>query len=234
MNNMQNGGENSPQAASFAALVQQRHSCRAFAPTPLPQMLVERMFRMAQQAPSDCNTQCWQIYLAEGARLERLRSALRDRAQTNAPSDCDVAPVTGYQDVYLERRRACGWGLYAAIGIAKGDRQASRRQAMRNFDLFDAPHLAVITAHSSLGPRGLFDAGIYTGYLLLAAQALGVGAVPQAAVSHHAGLLHDLLEIPADCNVVCAVSFGQALPDRPENLFRTAREDIANVVHLRR
>ena len=214
----------------FDAIARGRHSCRAFMPEALPAEKIERLLELAQRAPSDCNTQPWTTYLVEGAQLEKLRAALYERVTTGAELQHDVAPIEKYEGVLLERRRACGWGLYEAVGITKGDRDASRVQALENFRFFGAPHVAVITADASLAERGLFDAGIYMGYFLLAAEALGIGAVPQAAISHHAGYLREELGIAPNHRIVSVVSFGRKDENHPANSFRTSRASLDEAV----
>lgn len=211
---------------AFAAIAHDRHSCRAFLPQPLAPERIEQLLKLAQRAPSDCNSQAWTTYVVSGAPLETLRKALYQRVIEGGPAEYDVPPIEKYEGVLLERRRACGWGLYEAVGIGKGDREASRKQALENFRLFGAPHLAVITVDAALGERGVLDAGIYLAYLLLAAEALGIGAVPQAAVSHHVGLLRDQLNIAPHQRIVSVVSFGEKDTAHPANGFRTARADL--------
>jgi nitroreductase len=72
----------------------------------------------------------------------------------------------------------------------------------------------------------VFDAGIYTGFLLLAAEALGIGAVPQAAVAYHADLLRKHLGIAPRHRIICAVSFGEKDATHPANRFRTTRTGL--------
>lgn len=223
----------SPAPPSFAEVATNRHSCRAFLPEPLSPPQIQELFELAQRAPSDCNTQAWTTYLAQGALLERLRRALVKRVKAAAPQSYDLDPITSYEGVLLERRRACGWGLYEAVGITKGDRDASRAQALKNFELFGAPHMAVITVDAALGERGSVDAGIYLGYLLLAAEALGIGAVPQAAITHHAALLHEILDIPEHHRIVNVVAFGRKDAMHPANLFRTSRASLEEAVVIR-
>lgn len=220
----------SAKAQVFAEIAENRHSCRAFLARPLEPERVEMLMRLAQRAPSDCNTQAWITHLVEGARLDALRKELYEHVGTGGQAEYDVPPLVRYEDEFLERRRVCGWGLYAAVGIEKGNRDASRNQAMENFRFFGAPHLAIITSDNRMGQRGLFDAGIYMGFMLLAAEALGIHAVPQAAVSNYAGFLREKLGIPPGKQIVGAVSFGIEDRQHPGNGFRTARVDIAETV----
>jgi len=103
---------------------------------------------------------------------------------------------------------------------------------MENFRFFGAPHLAVITVHKDLAERGLFDAGIYLGYFLLAAQSLGIAAVPQGAIAHYASIIRKYAPIDPEFRIVCGVSFGYEDPEHTANQFRTPRAELAESVTL--
>jgi nitroreductase len=117
--------------------------------------------------------------------------------------------------------------LYGAVGIARGDRQASAQQARRNFELFDAPHVAIITSAAELGVYGAVDCGVYLATFLYALDSLGLGAVPQAALANHSPFIREHFDIPEDQRVLCGVSFGYRDDSHPANQFRTQRAAIA-------
>lgn len=211
-------------------LLHARYSCRAFLPEPVPRATIERILAVAQRTASWCNAQPWRLHIASGATLERLRAALQACDAAMEPPSPDLPWPRAYRGVYQERRRACGWGLYEALGIAKGDRDASARQAARNFAMFDAPHVAIITSDEALGVYGAVDCGAYVANFLLAAHGLGVGSVPQAALATYPAVLREVLGISADRTVVCGISFGWADAEHPANHFRTVRADAADSV----
>lgn len=217
-------------ADTFERLVADRHSCRAFLPGPVPHEQIVRLLRTAQRSPSWCNTQPWQALVTEGDATARLREALTAYArEQGADVKPDIQMPQEYTGVHQERRRASGWQLYDAVGVARGDRAASATQAFKNFELFGAPHAAIITVDASQGAYGALDAGVYVANFLLAAQSMGIGAIAQAALANYAPLIREFFEIPADRAVLLAISFGW--PDRrdPANNFRTDRADLDEV-----
>eukprot|EP01035_Chromulina_nebulosa_P044996 gene44996-60956_t len=106
----------SPAFDTLSTLLHTRYSCRAFLPEPLPRSTIEAILAAAQRTASWCNAQPWQLTIASGATLERLRSALSAHMATAAPAP-DLSWPREYRGVYQERRRECGWGLYEALGI---------------------------------------------------------------------------------------------------------------------
>lgn len=206
-----------------------RHSCRAFLPDAVPRAVIERILLLAQRTASWCNCQPWQVALVSGDGARRLSQALLQRAEQSGFSP-DFPFPREYQGDYLARRRESGFQLYGAVGVARGDREAYRRQELRNFQLFDAPHVAVITTDEALGEYGAIDCGGYVANFLLAAQANGVATVAQASLAMYPEVLRDTLGLPADRRVVCAISFGYADTSHPANSYRTSRADLASTV----
>jgi nitroreductase len=74
------------------------------------------------------------------------------------------------------------------------------------------------------------DCGGYVATLLLAAQALGIAAVPQAAVAMAAGAVRRELGISDERDIVCAISFGYADESHPANTCRTDRASLDDAV----
>ena len=69
----------------------------------------------------------------------------------------------------------------------RGDKMAYAKQALENFNFFGAPHVAIIHTNEPLGIYGAIDCGAYVSNFMLAAQALGLGTIPQAALARHSG-----------------------------------------------
>ncbi len=128
-----------------------------------------------------------------------------------------------YRGAYLERRRACGFSLYEAVGVARGDREAYARQGFENYKLFGAPHVAIITSDEALGTYGAVDCGAYVNNFLLAAQSLGVASIPQAALASHSKFVREHFGLGDDRLVVCGISFGYEDRASTANGFRTDR-----------
>lgn len=216
--------------ASLDQLLARRHSCRAFRPDPVPRDLLERALAAAGRSASWCNAQPWQVHIASGEPLERLRAALIARAGSGAPAAPELDWPREYSGVYRDRRRECGWALYEAVGVPKGDRAASAAQGLENFRLFGAPHLAVVTSPQDLGTHGVMDCGAWVSNFMLAATALGLGTIAQAAVASWPDILRSHLPLPTDRHVVCGISIGFADPTHPANAFRTTRAPLSEVV----
>ncbi|GAC61519.1 putative nitroreductase [Gordonia sihwensis NBRC 108236] len=133
------------------------------------------------------------------ADIERLLSIAQ-----RSPSWCNTQPW----QVIVTRGRGNG-------AIPRGsDRVGSAKQAMENFRLFGAPHVAIVTTDAVHDVYGAVDSGLYVSNFLLAARALGLGAIPQAALAMASPLIRSHFAIADDRKVLLGISFGYADPDQ--------------------
>lgn len=217
---------------SLESLLRRRHSCRGFLAEPVPRHAIERILSAAQRAPSWCNAQPWRLTITAGAETERLRSALLEHVET-ADQSPDIPFPSRYAGPYKERRSACGWQLYGAVGVERGDREGAARQTMENYRFFGAPHVAIVSTPRDLGVYGAIDCGGFVTAFVLAAEAAGVASIPQAAIAPYAPFLRSHLGLPDDRWIVCAISFGYEDADHSANGFRTERASLEEIVDWR-
>lgn len=220
-----------PDLAVLRRLLAERHSCRAFLPRPVPRHIIEAWLDTAQASASWCNTQPWRVHVTEGEGTGRLVAALGAALAGGLEEPSTDFPFPDeYKGVSLARRREVGSQLYSSVGVARGDRAAGARQGAENFRLFGAPHVAVLTSERALGVYGAVDTGLYLGTLMLAAEALGIACIAQAALAKFPAILRQHLDLPEDRLVVCGVSFGYSDKQHPANGFRTRRALLHEVV----
>jgi nitroreductase len=170
------------------------------------------------------------VVIASGEAKERFRKAIYGEAASGAGDDHDFTPPREYLGVYLARRRESGFQLYNTLGIPRGDKAAYARQALENYNFFGAPHVAIIHTTEPLGVYGAVDCGAYVSNFMLAAQALGLGTIPQAALARHSGLIRRHFNLGDDRRVVCGISFGYADHAHKVNSYRTSRAALGDVV----
>lgn len=211
-------------------LLADRFSCRGFTDEAVDEDVIVAILESAARTPSWCNVQPWQVDVVSGEAVERLRAELM--ADPTLGSDYPFPP--GYEGEHAERRREVGWQLYRAVGVERGDRDASAREMLRNFEFFGAPHVAIVTAPEPLGTYAAIDCGLFVQSFLLAAQARGVATVAQAALAQKSDVLRRWLDLPSDRLVVCGIAFGHADPDHPANSFRAGRASLDELVRFHR
>jgi nitroreductase len=116
------------------------------------------------------------------------------------------------------------------MGIARDDKAGRYDAWLRNYGFFDAPHVAIVACDQRLGPYAYVDVGVWLGYVLTAAQALGIDTCPMASVAAYPEPLRAHLPIGETEVVLFGLALGHADPGAPANATRTTREPTeANV-----
>ena len=224
------GGDGPEAAARLTELALARYSCRGYLPTPLPRDTIDRILAIAQRSPSWCNSQAWQLTVGSAAATERARVALLALVRQGTPPQPDFEWPREYRGVYLQRRRECGFQLYAAVGVQRGDTQGAERQRLENFRFFGAPHVAIVTSEEPLGTYGAIDCGAYVSLFMLAARACGVASIAMASLAGYSDFWRREWGIDPQRRIVCGLAFGLEDPTHPANGFRTSRAPPAEAV----
>lgn len=216
-------------ARVFADIVARRRSLRAFLPEPVDDDTLERVFAVAQRAPSNCNTQPWLVHVASGKPLEVLRKGMPERFMAG-----DISldfPYDGvYEGVYKQRQYGSAQALYDSVSIAREDKAARHQQFMRNFTFFDAPHVAFLFLPEPFGLREAADLGMYAQTLMLSMTAHGLGSCPQTALSFQANFIRQTLAIEPANKLLFGLSFGYPDAAAPANRCATDRADLSDTV----
>ena len=126
---------------NFQAVVENRRSIRGFLDRQIAQSDLEKIFTLAQRAPSNCNTQPWSVAVVSGDRCRTLATKIT-KAMMIGDIQMDFPYEGVYEGVYKNRQHQAAADLYGAMGIGREDKTERGEAFMRNFDFFDAPHVA--------------------------------------------------------------------------------------------
>jgi nitroreductase len=209
-----------------------RYSARKFLPRQVERKLIEQILALAQRTASWCNVQPWQVIVTSGDATNKFRDAMLAHVDSGAPQQPDFAFPERYEGDYRGRRVRCGVQLYQSLGIAREDRAAAKTQALENFRLFDASHVALITTEAALGFWGGLDCGLYINSFMLAARSLGVDTIAQAALASYPGFVREYFGLPENRKLICGISFGYADAEHSINQYRTERAAVAEAVRF--
>jgi nitroreductase len=219
-------------AQAFDHLMRTRRSVRGFVPDrPVPRALVQQVLQTAAWAPSNSNTQPWQLHVLAGEALAALSATLRQAC------DSAEAPAFAHFPDPLPERVAAhqadfGARYYAALGIDRSDTAARTAQTVRNYDFFGAPVGLVLTTHRSLRAHSWLDCGLFLQSLMLAAHANGLATCPQVSFARFDTLIGQHLRLPSDEAVVCGMSLGYAAADLAVNQMAMPRRAVHEFARL--
>jgi nitroreductase len=211
--------------ADLHELLAARHSVRAFLPDPIDRATLDAIFAAAQRAPSWCNIQPWRVAITLPPATARVSAALVAAAKSGLPH-AELPYPLDYPSPYKEHRRACGHELYTAMGIGRDDKAKRYDAWLRNYEVFDAPHLAVVACDRRLGPYPFVDVGVWLGYLLAASGAAGVATCAMASISAYPDVLRRELPIAETDVILFGIALGREDTGAPANRCRTSRDPI--------
>ncbi|MEX2599406.1 MAG: nitroreductase family protein [Dehalococcoidia bacterium] len=187
----------------FDAIYAQR-AIRRFRPDPIPQEVLERILNAAIHAPSGGNSQPWSFLVVTGQSLK---------------DQLGVWYQDVWENIYTKSR-----------GAAKGPVWESAEYLAYNFAKSPAVVLPCIKGKPD-DPMTK-GASIYPAVqnMMLAALALGIGSVITTFLQHHEQEVKDLLGMPADIRMACAVPMGY--PGEGEHFGGARRKPLHEVVHF--
>ena len=221
----------SAETQSLADALRSRRSVRGFLDKPVPEETLKAIFELAQLAPSNCNIQPWKVFVASGEVRDELRRRMVEKVTAGVPMEPDFEPNAGkFSGVYRQRQVDCAVELYNNMGIARDDKPGRMRAQLRNFELFDAPHVVFIGMEREFGPTVALDVGMYIQSLMLAMTAHGVGSCAQGSMRYFPNDVREIFGEPASTAILVGISFGYEDPDVAANRTRGGRAPLADSV----
>lgn len=202
-----------------------RSSRRAYLPEPIDPATLTRVFELGQTAPSWCNVQPWRVVVTTPPRTQAIAAALQ-AAATAGMIKPEIPFPLDYPDPYKQRRVDCGVTLYKAMNIARDDKASRYGAWLRNYALFDAPHVAIVACDRRLGPYAYLDVGVWLGYVLTACAAVGIDTCPMASIAAYPDTLRANLLIGDHEIILFGMVLGHADATSPTNRCRTTREPL--------
>lgn len=215
---------------TLAEAIRTRRSVRGFLDKPVSPAVLRQVFELAQWAPSNCNIQPWRVFVASGAARDRLRAKFIENVKNGVPFNPDYEYPAKFEGEYRRRQIECAAALYSEMGIGRDDLAGRKRAQLRNFELFDAPHVAFIGMDRAFGTTVAVDVGMYAQNLMLAMTAFGIASCPQGSMRYYPDLVREEFGIGEDTRILFGISFGYEDPEVPANRTRTTRAELSECV----
>ena len=208
-----------------------RRSVRGYLDREVPREVLDRIFEVAQQSPSNCNVQPWKVYIASGTLKNRLRDQMVESTAAGVTPNPDYEYRGDFVDEYRTRQVECAAALYSNMGIERGDKEGRMRAVLRNFEFFDAPYIAFIGMDQKFGTTVAIDVGMWAQTLMLTMVAFGLHSCPMGTMRSYPDLVRKAFDIEDGTKILFGISFGYEDQSVAANATRTRRDPIsANVV----
>ena len=210
-----------------------RYTCRVFKPEPVSKETVLKIMDAALHAPSWANTQPWEIFVAGGKALDRVRQAYLENYRNGVPRSPDVPAPTQWPPTLQRRIEELGAKRFAALGIEREDTLARQRLTEHNFRLFGAPTVVYLCMDRNLTSWSIFDMGLVAQSIMLAAREQGVDSAPAVMLVAYPDILRAELDIPGELSILLGVALGYGDLDHLQNRYRSPRRSLQETVRFR-
>lgn len=219
---------------TYDEVVLGRRSIRGYKPDPVPRGLIEEVLRLAMRSPSSMNTQPWNFHVITGAPLDRIRAGNTERNLAGVPHSREFRIGNGFDGVHRERQVGVAKQLFAAMGIARDDKQARQDWVLRGFRQFDAPVCVIITYDKVLADSDdtAFDCGAVATALVYAAWSRGLGCVINSQGIMQSPVVREYAGIPDDQVIMKAVALGWPDERFPANAVVSTRKSVAEATRF--
>jgi nitroreductase len=212
----------------FSDVVRVRHSYRGFLPKQVDEQTLRGIFELANWAPSNCNVQPWHVHVLSGDACDRMREKMKAAAVAEVPFNPDFPWEGKFSGDYKERQICSALGLWEHQGVTRNNPEKRAWSWMRNFEFFDAPHIAFIFVTDEFPElvRLAGDVGMYSQTLMLAMADAGIGSCPQTSVSCYPDLVREELGVDSHYKLMMGLSFGYIDEANSANNLRTERDPL--------
>lgn len=214
---------------NYDEVITGRRSIRGYLDKPVPRQLIEEVLALAMRAPSSMNTQPWHFHVIAGEPLDRIRQGNTERNLAGVPHSREFRTGHAFEGVHRERQVGVAKQLFAAMGIAREDKEGRLDWVLRGFRQFDAPVCVIVTYDKELADSDdtAFDCGAVTTALVNAAWSRGLGCVINSQGIMQSPVVRAEARIPDDEVIQTCVAIGWPDERFPANAVVSRRKPLA-------
>jgi nitroreductase len=210
-----------------------RYSTRGFRPDPVSKNLITEILTAANHSPSWTDSQPWEIYVAGGKVLDRLRISFKASFEKGEPSKPDIPGPQSWPSLIEKRVDNYMGERFKFLGVNREDQAARRSVTALNYQFFDAPVVIYLCMDRTLTSWSMFDVGLLAQSIMLATREKGLGTVVAFTMAVYPDLIRAELDVPTDYAILIGIALGYPDTDLKRNQFRSPRRPIEEVVRYR-
>lgn len=223
----------------FLKILENRRSIRVFQDKPVAAETLKKLIAAAAHSPSAGNTQPREVVVAQGAALDKIKAESERLFLAGTPANADLPNVfnagkvtDAWPETLAHRYQDCGRRILGALDIERGDKVGRAKFYRDMHRFFEAPVLLLLGFDQKL-PEGyaMYDLGLYSQSLCLAAQAEGMGTCIMAVAAFYPDMLRTHLPIPAHLKIGVGITLGYPDPAAPIHHFERQYAPLEEWVH---
>ena len=203
-----------------------RRSIRAFLQTPVERDKLTAVFEAAARTPSWANSQPWDVFVAAGETLQRIKDAYQENYANGVTAAPETPRPAAWSEAAIRRREQLHPDMLRDCG------DAVMQFGKLNQRMFNAPAVIYLCMDKVLSEWSLYDIGAYSQSLMLAAVQYGLGTIPAIQLTNYPEILHRELKIPDNLKVTIGIAIGYTDEQNGINNFISARDPIEQSVRF--
>lgn len=204
--------------------IQSRCSIRAFKDTPIPKETLNQILNAASNSPSFRNTQPWEVAVVCGEKRNELSRMVYELARKKEKIDPDLTRPKTWPVSHDARARKHGARRLAFLGVERNDEARREKLRLMNFEFYGGPCAIFLFMDGSLNEWSIFDMGLFTQSLILAAHSFGIESCLQASVPDYAREIKKFLNISKDKKLIICISLGYPNDKAKLNTYRAEKQ----------
>ena len=202
-----------------------RHSTRAFLPTQINREKLDIILEAAAHTPSWANSQPWEVFVATGGTLDRIRKSYKAKYESKAEPAPETQRPAQWSEAAKKRQQQLRPDMARDCGDAVGQ-FGELNQAM-----FYAPAVIYICMDAMLSEWSLYDIGAYSQSIMLAAIEQGLATIPAITLMLYPDVLRRELNIPENLKLTIGIAIGYADKEHGINRFVSGRKTLEETVN---
>jgi nitroreductase len=210
-----------------------RFSTRVFKSNPISQDILLKILEAANRTPSWANTQPWEVYIAGGETLDRIRKGNLANSQKELAQNPDVPAPQKWPEHLQKRMENAMATRLQYLGIAREDKAGRQAQFQNQLNCFAAPVIIYLCLDRSLPTWPLFDIGAYSMNITLAAYDLGLGSIPAFNLVAYPEVVRREMGIPNELAILIGIALGYSDLQDKTNKYRSSRRPVTEVAHFK-
>ena len=217
--------------SEFIEVVKNRHCMRSFLDREVDRQILDVVLESATHAASSKNSQPWQVKVLSGDVCRALSAKLCGLFDEGVVEQPDYVYMTEpMPDIFKQRARSCGYGLFDLKGIKKDDYEARKLHNRENFEFFGAPVMMLFHLHEGAQSGNFMDLGLFLQNVMLGLVAYGLGSCPQFSLTSYSKCIKSWVGIDQKRVFVCGLSVGYPDVSAEVNCYIPSRVPLSEVV----
>lgn len=210
--------------------IKTRMSIRKFRPEPVSREILSEIIKTAQCSPSYKNSQPWEVAIVSGEKKDALSKALIELIEKDTPPQPDIPEPVSWPQLIEQRMAEHMRKRSEKSGFNIADTGLLKKSKMANSRFYGAPHGIFLFQDSTLPTWSIFDIGMFAYGMMLAANAHGVGTVPQAFLTDYSATVKRFIDIPESKRLVLGISIGYPDMGDEANSYKSQRVDVGEIL----